>query len=329
MSGLIGWGNWNDEYSTLAIGDGANDVNMIKVANVGVGISGGLEGSQAANSSDYTVSQFKDLYTLLFVHGRWNLRRMKLFVGLSIFKNFCFVFTQYWFATISQFSGVSAYDAIYLMVYNTVLGVLPLMILGLFERDFDLRDLKVSPQSFSLIYESVVPKCYRDQIERLRYELSKWAAVGFISSVVVFYPTWYSLYMSKAAIDSSGRMHDVWMGSGVMYTAEVVVCSGLILAVSQTWNWLVIFGVAGTYIALYFGLAWAYDSLIGETKNGMSPIWFYQGQFWLILCLIFGAVFIPIFGVKIFANRMQSPPCTMIAGKIHKYNKVNNSFRSV
>jgi phospholipid-transporting ATPase len=39
---------------TLAIGDGANDVNMITSAHVGVGISG-LEGQQAARSADYAI----------------------------------------------------------------------------------------------------------------------------------------------------------------------------------------------------------------------------------------------------------------------------------
>ena len=39
---------------TLAIGDGANDVNMITAAHVGVGISG-LEGQQASRSSDYAI----------------------------------------------------------------------------------------------------------------------------------------------------------------------------------------------------------------------------------------------------------------------------------
>jgi phospholipid-transporting ATPase len=39
---------------TLAIGDGANDVNMITSAHIGVGISG-LEGQQAARSSDYAI----------------------------------------------------------------------------------------------------------------------------------------------------------------------------------------------------------------------------------------------------------------------------------
>jgi P-type E1-E2 ATPase len=39
---------------TLAIGDGANDVNMIQEAHVGVGVFG-EEGMRAAQVSDYAI----------------------------------------------------------------------------------------------------------------------------------------------------------------------------------------------------------------------------------------------------------------------------------
>ena len=42
---------------TGAIGDGANDVNMIQTANIGFGIQGN-EGNQAASFSDYSITQF-------------------------------------------------------------------------------------------------------------------------------------------------------------------------------------------------------------------------------------------------------------------------------
>ena len=45
---------------TLAIGDGANDVSMIKTAHIGIGISG-LEGRQAVLASDYAIGQFRFL----------------------------------------------------------------------------------------------------------------------------------------------------------------------------------------------------------------------------------------------------------------------------
>ena len=54
---------------TLAIGDGANDVNMINAAHVGVGIMG-VEGNQAARASDYSFGEFKFLRRLLIVKGR-------------------------------------------------------------------------------------------------------------------------------------------------------------------------------------------------------------------------------------------------------------------
>ncbi len=43
---------------TVAIGDGANDVAMIQVADIGVGIMG-KEGRQAVNNSDYAFSHFR------------------------------------------------------------------------------------------------------------------------------------------------------------------------------------------------------------------------------------------------------------------------------
>jgi len=53
----------------LAIGDGGNDVGMIQIANVGVGIQG-KEGNQAALASDFTIKQFSFLCKLIFFHGR-------------------------------------------------------------------------------------------------------------------------------------------------------------------------------------------------------------------------------------------------------------------
>ena len=64
---------------TLAIGDGANDVAMIKSADIGVGISG-QEGMQAMLASDFSVAQFRFLERLLLVHGRWSYFRLCKFL---------------------------------------------------------------------------------------------------------------------------------------------------------------------------------------------------------------------------------------------------------
>ena len=65
--------------TTLAIGDGANDEQMIRTAHVGVGIRG-VEGTTAVQASDYSISQFHFLRRLLFTHGRLSLRRVSLLI---------------------------------------------------------------------------------------------------------------------------------------------------------------------------------------------------------------------------------------------------------
>jgi P-type E1-E2 ATPase len=59
----------------LAIGDGANDVPMIQSAHIGVGLYGN-EGMNAVQASDFAIPEFKALWRLLFVHGRWNYIRI-------------------------------------------------------------------------------------------------------------------------------------------------------------------------------------------------------------------------------------------------------------
>lgn len=85
---------------TLAIGDGGNDVNMIQTADIGVGIYG-KEGNQAAASSDYSFCQFRYLWRLLLVHGRWSYLRTSFFITFFFYKNIFFTFQQIWFAIYS------------------------------------------------------------------------------------------------------------------------------------------------------------------------------------------------------------------------------------
>lgn len=87
--------NLNPNIITLAIGDGANDVNMITSAHIGIGIRG-VEGRQAARASDYSISQFKFIKRLLLVHGRESYRKNSFIVVYNFYKNIIFVIPQFW-----------------------------------------------------------------------------------------------------------------------------------------------------------------------------------------------------------------------------------------
>ena len=112
---------------TLAIGDGANDVPMIQASHVSVGI-GGNEGLQARNSSDMAISKFSSLQRLLFVHGRWNYRRVASLVMFVCHSVQVFNWLLFFFLFDSMMSGSQVYtNVLYVTVgpymYNIVCSI--------------------------------------------------------------------------------------------------------------------------------------------------------------------------------------------------------------
>ena len=75
---------------------GANDVSMIQMADVGVGICG-QEGRQAVMASDFAMGQFRFLNRLLLVHGHWNYQRMGYLVLYNFYRNAVFVLMLFWY----------------------------------------------------------------------------------------------------------------------------------------------------------------------------------------------------------------------------------------
>ena len=76
----------NLRVMTIAVGDGANDVSMIQMSDVGVGISG-QEGMQAVMASDFALAQFRFLVPLLLAHGHWCYYRISKVMVYFFYKN--------------------------------------------------------------------------------------------------------------------------------------------------------------------------------------------------------------------------------------------------
>ncbi|KAF1847207.1 phospholipid-translocating P-type ATPase [Cucurbitaria berberidis CBS 394.84] len=133
---------------TLAIGDGANDIAMIQEAHVGIGITG-KEGLQAARTSDYSIAQFRFLTKLLLVHGRWNyIRTCKYTVG-TFWKEMLFYLTQALFQRSVGYTGTSLYESWSLSMFNTLFTSLPVIFMGVFEKDLSASTLLAVPELYT------------------------------------------------------------------------------------------------------------------------------------------------------------------------------------
>ena len=132
---------------TLAIGDGANDIGMIQASHVGIGISG-REGLQAARISDYSIAQFRFLQKLLFVHGRWNYMRTGKYVLATFWKEMLFFLVQAHFQRSNGYTGTSLYESWSLTVFNSAFTSLPVILLGIFEKDLRADTLLAVPELY-------------------------------------------------------------------------------------------------------------------------------------------------------------------------------------
>lgn len=119
---------------TLSIGDGANDVPMIKNAHIGVGLFG-EEGMGAVQASDYALPEFRMLWRLLLVHGRWNYMRISEMILYFFYKNMLFTIPQFLFAFYCGYSGQTVFDDVYISLYNLFFTSLPLVVRAIFEQD--------------------------------------------------------------------------------------------------------------------------------------------------------------------------------------------------
>uniref|UniRef100_A0A8C3XZ95 Phospholipid-transporting ATPase n=1 Tax=Catharus ustulatus TaxID=91951 RepID=A0A8C3XZ95_CATUS len=139
---------------TLAVGDGANDVSMIQVADTGVGISG-QEGMQAVMASDFAISQFRHLRKLLLVHGHWCYTRLTNMVLYFFYKNVAYVNLLFWYQFFCGFSGTSMTDYWILILFNLLFTSVPPIIYGVLDKDVSAEILMELPQLYTTSQKSV------------------------------------------------------------------------------------------------------------------------------------------------------------------------------
>ncbi|KPM02924.1 phospholipid-transporting ATPase IA-like protein [Sarcoptes scabiei] len=262
---------------TLAIGDGANDVAMIRAAHVGVGISG-QEGLQAVYSSDYAIAQFRFLSRLLLVHGSWSFSRVSKLILYSFYKNIALYVIELWFASVSAWSGQAVFERWSIGLYNVIFTAGPPLVIGLFDRICSAEMMLNNPE------------LYQEQSNIFSIKLFWfWIASAIWHSLVLFWMTYMAV--SHDALWLNGWADGGYLCFGnILYTYVVItVCLKAALE-TNCWTWPTHLAIWGS-IASWFLFIWVYSKAwptlpIGADMANIDRIIFTTSVFWIGMAVI-------------------------------------------
>ena len=252
---------------TVAIGDGGNDVNMIRAASVGIGIFG-KEGYQAAYNSDYAISRFKYLKKLIFNDGRISLQKNCYFLYHYFFKNFLFTISLLWFGIYSYFSGGNYYDDFYTMGFNTLITVIPLCVLAMIGEDFDPNFEKFSDKERQMLF-TFLPNIFKEYRDSNPFNIIKFFTIFIISlffSWVCYSIPAFTLKNNFYGRDEKGYQHSFWESSILSYLSIVTIHYFIVFVDTLCFN-------RGIIIFYIFQLALAFAFLVFIEVRESSEIY--------------------------------------------------------
>jgi len=274
---------------TLAIGDGANDVSMIKTAHIGVGISG-QEGMQAVLASDYSIAQFQFLERLLLVHGRWSYYRMCKFLRYFFYKNFAFTLCHFWYAFFCGFSAQTLFADMFIACYNVFYSSQPVLAIGIFDQDVDV--------DHALKY----PKLYAPGLSSALFnkrEFFKSALQGFISSCFLFFLS-HGAYHNKT--DLNGRvLTDHMLFGTIVATTLVIVVTAQVALDTSYWTWLNHLAIWGSLV-FYFCLQFFYNQIFVGSYIGTMDTAMMDPTFWFTCLLSTVVLLLPVIAWRFYRS---------------------------
>ncbi|KAK3239287.1 hypothetical protein CYMTET_50774 [Cymbomonas tetramitiformis] len=269
---------------TLAIGDGANDVEMILAAHIGVGISG-QEGMQAVMSSDFSIGQFRFLERLLLLHGHWNYKRISHVIGYFFYKNVLFGLSFFCFNSLTMFSGQTIYDDYYSSTFNLCFTSIPVFAIGVFDQYFT-EEYALNPNNLHIYRAGQRNKYFN--VKTLAY----WFLLGIYQSCVLIGFTLLAFeYNSHGVVHMTGQSEGLYGEGSVLYTCMVLTANIQLALSLRYWNIFTHIAIWGS-IAFWFLVMICYSLLPLYWSNHMY--WYFFDQvanlwtFWLLmpLCVV-------------------------------------------
>jgi len=303
---------------SLAIGDGANDVPMIRAAHVGIGISG-QEGLQAVMASDYAIAQFRFLRELLLIHGAWDYRRISILILYSFYKNIMFSMSQIWFSFYCGYSGTLFYDAFSGSLYNLVFTGFPVLLGATFDRPYSKEIARLCPELYG---NGPANGSFNLRI------FAFWSLQGVLHSMVVFWTA--TEFMDSKSIYGNGHTVGFWTTCSTMFTSIVVIATFKMMLETRTWTkWSILAFVLSLFLwflwLLVYGVLPPDMGTLNDDVYGVPAVGMAMPQWWFITVIALTLAMIPDVLYK-YITRMYLPTRLNMIEELELYPPKRKKF---
>ncbi|KAI9539058.1 hypothetical protein NQZ68_009135 [Dissostichus eleginoides] len=278
---------------TLAVGDGANDVNMIQAADIGVGISG-QEGMQAVMASDFAISRFKHLKKLLLVHGHWCYTRLANMIIYFFYKNVAYVNLLFWYQFFCGFSAATMIDYWLMIFFNLFFTSVPPIMFGIMDQDISAEMLLG------------VPELYRTGQGAGEYTFTTfWVSIldAFYQSLVGFFIPYLAYQDSDIDLFTFGTPINTISLFTILLHLSIEIKAWTVV------HWVTMLGS----VALYFIVTLAYSAMCVTCNPPSNPYWILHSQMadpmFYLLCIITTVVaLLPRYMFHVLRNSIAPSP---------------------
>ena len=300
------------DIGTLAIGDGGNDIQMIKAAHIGIGIYG-REGNQAAFNSDFAIGEFCILWRLLMIHGQLSAHRMNFFVCFFFYKNLIIFFQEFIFGFYCGFSGHPYFEGNDSLLYSSLFTSIPIVFFSIFDQDFDLTRLR------NILKE--IPKLYSIRREYSLFNFSSyifWFILALIHSLILFFILRFGIQIST--FESNGKIFNIESFQFISFASTFLSQLLIIFAYTKSWNiFTFVFNITSGLL-IYFPFYSFINSSISRNFYLLDCL--SNGFFYFFFLLLNGRCLIIVLFIESLKRFVYNRFINEIWDKID--NKVNN-----
>ena len=269
---------------TLAVGDGANDVNMIQEATVGIGVIG-EEGKQAENASDFSIPRFKFLKNLLLHHGRITYYRICQLILVFYYKSFLHTMPQIYFSFFNDFSRQNFFNDFYDLFYLMLFTVFNLAFKSLVDLDIDRKAVYYN-KNF-ILESSLYFLGSRNKLFNLK-KFIFWILVSILESAYIYYMAYFLL---GERIYYNHHTSEYYMFSILIYTLIILYQNIKLFYLIFNWDVLNTLGIFLSFVVYFVYLfSTDKDKILGyfdTVSRSFSVFSFYIYLFFILFSLIF------------------------------------------